>query len=328
MKPKLLLLCGLIGLTMACAGPENRPITEDMPLDEMNSLLKDEPDYQVAIQIAEAFRKDASTIEMAKINDLTYKGLHTFLKSYLDVDIQSHIEATGEQEWREKFENTYGKVDSLLEYWKKHLDQNKPNSYVRVTLERIDPEESSYGAASVILSITPLKGRVDKVGGSFGLFPRGTSHSFGDFSSARHNNFAFENGLTIPVTHKTWMQYSIWDITDGDIPYSMYPDRKGLPLDELLEKYWFDYNISELVKDGKQIRYADIYLAIPSSIRNYWEEDDMEFWQEYRCGEIIRELFDAAFIDRTTYTRDYKQAYYRELDPLAAWLMFDRRASE
>lgn len=323
MKPILLLYCTLAIFTAACTGPGSRSVNEEIPFDELNRLLVKEPDYQTAVVVAERFRETASAIQRAKANDLTYRRLHEFLKDFLDTDLRLRLEVRGDEEWAEKYGAEYDRADSIAAYWQNYVETHKPESYVKVELSEIIPAESSYGTARVVLTVTPLKGPVEKVTGTFGLFPQGQKHRFGDFSPARHNLFEFNGELTSPTAHETWMNYSIWDIRDGDIPYTMYPDNPGLPLTELLEKYIFDYSVTSLVKDGETIQYADVWYAVPASVRNYWSDEQQGEHREALRGEIVRELVDAGFPDRGTYRFGYVRQYYYNLDSLAAWLMYE-----
>lgn len=321
------LLTSLVLLSVGCAGPGGRPITEELPLGQINALLKKNPDYRATIRIAERFRTKASTVDLARANDLTYDRLHEFLESYFDADVRNRFRSEGEQAWDEAgFGASYAKVDSLLDLWQRYLDENKPDSYVKVDLAGIIPAESSFGTARVLLDVIPLKGPVDEVAGSYGLFERNKSRGFGDSGVAGNNTFRLEKGLRTPTRIQAWMTYSIWGIRDGDLPYNMYPDRPGLPLKKLKEKYCFDYTITTLVKDGKSIRLADVFEKVPSSIRNYWSasEKELDPNSEYYYGCIAKELVDPDFVCCTDYARNYETDRFREMDPLAAWLMIDR----
>lgn len=325
---KLRTLIFVLGLLAAgCAGPGGRPITEELTLEEINGLLKKDPEYQTTVMLAETFREKAPTPDKAKATELTYDRLHKFLASYYNADVRYRLQTEGYEKWAAAgYAQTYDRADSLIAYWQDYLDENKPDSYVKVSLAAILPANSRYGSAEVLLDITPLKGSVDKVEGSFGLFKHGQTHSFGDFGPARHNRFSLEEGLRAPVRQKEWMGYSIWDITDGDIAYNMFPDRPGLPVKELLDKYDFDYTITTLIKEGKPIRFVDVLERIPMSVRSYWSAggEKQEQMEEYYYTGIVQELVDPDFIPRSEYISDYEQNYYRELDPLAAWLMLER----
>lgn len=323
MKPNYLLYCALAIFTAACTGPGDRSVNEEIPLDELNRLLVKEPDYQTAIVVAERFRETASTIQRAKANDLTYRRLHEFLTEFLDADLRTCLEVRADEEWAGKYGTAYDRADTIAAYWQNYVETHKPESYVKVELTGIVPAESSYGTARVVLTVTPLKGPIEKVAGTFGLFPRGQAPSFGDFSPARHNFFEFNEGLKGPTRREAWMNYSIWDIRDGDIPYTMYPDNPGLSIEELLEKYVFDYSVTTLEKDGKTIQYADVWYAVPASVRAYWSGKQHEEHKEALRGEIVRELIDAEFPDRETYRSGYVRQYYHDLDSLAAWLMYE-----
>lgn len=315
---------------LAGCSPGRHPITEELSFDQINKLVGKDPAYQTVIMFAESFRQHASTLEMAKASELSYDRLYKFMDSYYDADVRYRLRTEAEKQWTDQgYAAQYTQADSLIRYWQQYLDEHKPDSYVKVELAAILPAESRYGTANVLLDITPLKGPVDKVEGSFGIFVKDSPVVFGDFSPARHNQFTLENGLRSRVRIEGWMNYSIWGITDGDIAYNMYPDRPGLSIRELLEKYTFDYSVTTLVKDGQPIRYADVYQAVPGTIRNYWsakEEDRIE-QEEHYYSEIIRELVDPAFISRSDFTEDSMERYYRDLDPLAAWLMMDRYQS-
>ena len=324
MKPQAL-LAGFALLLTACGGPENRSVSEELPLEEVNALLKKNPDYQYAVTLAERFRATASTVEKARANDLTYEALQTFLDSLSDSGVRDRLREQADAEWEERYGETAQRIPGLIAHWRHFLDSLRPESYVSVRLLSIDPRESTYGTARVVLEIAPTKGPIDRIEGRFGLFLRDRAHGFDDFSAARHNNFEFKRGLRAPTRITTWMQYSIWDIQDGDIAYNMFPDRPGLPIRELVEKYWFDYSVSELVIDGNRVNYFELYQQVPASIRDYWREDEEERRnrEETLYGDIARELLDPDFVERTRFERKYGEDHFRERDSLAAWLVFD-----
>lgn len=323
MKPARTLLWICIALATACSGTGKRSVVEEIPSSELNRLLIKRPDYQTAIVVAGRFREQASEIERAKASELTYDRLYEFLDAFYDDTLRLRLGEEGARVWREKYGTTYARVDSLVASWQEFLDNHRPENYVKVELVSIDPAESTFGTARVVLNVVPLQGAVDKVAGSFGIFLRGRSHSFGEFSSARHNRFEFGNGLKQPQSSRTWMHYNVWEIRDGDIPYNMFPENKGLPLGELLEKYDFDYTVTELVKDGKSIDYANIRDSVPTSVRNLLNDPQREVRKELLYGRIVRELIDPDFSDREACRAEYVKSYYFDLDPLAAWLMYE-----
>lgn len=322
----LTLMLGIGLLAAGCSGPGGRPVTEELTLDEISGLLKKDPDYNTTIVVAESFRKNASTLDKARANDLTYDRLKKFLDSYYNADVRYRLRNEGEEKWLSAgYGKTFRQAEELIARWQRFLDENKPDSYIKVELAAILPEESRYGTARVVLAITPLKGAVDEAEGSYGLFSHSQKIRFSSYGSSS-NNFTLAQGLRAPVRQQAWLTYNIWDIKDGDIPYNMYPELPGLPLKELLEKYAFDYTVTKLVKDGREIRFADIYERIPQSVRDYWKADEKERDErtEYYYTQIVRELVDPEFIPCSEFLSDYEQDYYRELDPLAAWLMYDR----
>lgn len=313
-------------LLASCGGPENRPISEPLTLEEINTLLKKNPDYEEAVGMAERFRLTASTVDMARANDLTYAALQQFIDALSDNELRSRLKKEADTEWTALYGPTAEQVPGLIARWHNYIDSLRLDRYVSVRLLAIDPKESIFGAAKITLEFAPTRGAIDRIKGRFGLFPRHIIHEFDDFSIAKHNNFEFPQGLRGPVRKSTWMRYSIWDISDGDIAYNMYPDRPGLPIKELLEKYVFDYSVSELVMNGRELNFSEIYEQAPQSIRNYWERTDEERPEqtEKLLADIARELLLPEFVERTRYMREYDETYFRKRDSLAAWLVLDR----
>ncbi|WP_295962308.1 hypothetical protein [uncultured Alistipes sp.] len=86
------------------------------------------------------------------------------------------------------------------------------------------------------VTITPLKGTVDREESSYGLFTQGQKFRFGSFGSS-NNNFSLPERVRIPVQHQTWQTYSIWNIKDGNITYNMFPEYPGLPLKEVYDRF-------------------------------------------------------------------------------------------
>lgn len=318
-----------IGITLvlaSCGGPEDRPISEALTSREIGVLLQKNPGYEEAVSMAERFRLSASTADMARANGLTYEALQQFLDARSDKELRNRLQKEADTEWTALYGPTAEQVPGLIARWRDYVDSLRPDRYISVRLLAIDPKESIYGAARVTLEFAPTRGAIDRIKGRFGLFPRHKVHEFDDFSIAKHNNFDFPQGLRNPVVKSTWMRYSIWDIADGDIAYNMYPDRPGLPISELLEKYVFDYSVSELVTDGRELNLSEIYEKVPQSIRNYWETGDEEHPEqtEKQLTDIARELLMPEFVGRTQFIRNYDENYFRKRDSLAAWLVLDR----
>lgn len=324
MKPLVSIIC-LAGLLTACGGSENRPVSEELPFEEINTLLKKNPDFEEAVGLAERFRLTASTVELARANDLSYGALQEFLDELTDSVVRNRLREEARTEWTARYGATAERIPGLITHWQNYLDSLRPERYVSVRLVAIDPGESIYGGAKVTLEFAPTRGPIDRLTGRFGLFPRNKEHGFDDFSAARHNDFDFPQGLKGTTRIPARMQYSIWDITDGDIAYNMYPDRPGLPIRTLLEKYWFDYTVSELVMNGREVDFSEFYEQVPASIRNYWNQSDEEHPEREAelLGDIARELLMPDFVSGPRYLREYEESYFRNRDSLAAWLVFD-----
>ena len=164
MKPQAL-LAGFALLLTACGGPENRSVSEELPLEEVNALLKKNPDYQEAVTLAERFRATASTVEKARANDLTYEALQTFLDSLSDSGVRDRLREQADAEWEKRYGETAQRIPGLIAHWRHFLDSLRPESYVSVRLLSIDPRESTYGTARVVLEIAPTKGPIDRIEG-------------------------------------------------------------------------------------------------------------------------------------------------------------------
>lgn len=325
MKAQTLTAC-LVLLLTSCGGPESRSVSEALQLDEVNALLKKNPGYREAVTVAERFRESASTVELARANDLTYAQLQAFLDSVADEASRTRLRNRADEEWNRRHGATARQVPELIAHWRRYIDSLRPESYVSVRLLAIDPKESSYGTARVVLEIAPTKGAVDRVTGRFGLFRRDKEHGAEDFEAARHNTFSFERGLKTPKRIETWMQYSIWEIDDGDIACNASPDRRGIPIDRLLEKYCFDYTLTDLSVGGREIDYLELFEQVPQSVRNYWREgaEERKKREESLYGNIARELIDSSFVEHARFAREFDAAFFRNVDSLAAWLVFDR----
>lgn len=324
MKPLVSFIC-LAGLLAACGGPEDRPVSEELSLEEINTLLKKNPDFQEAVNMAERFRFMAPTVEMARANDLSYEELQEFLDESTDDRLRERLQNEARTEWTTRYGAAAAQVPGLITHWHDYLDSLRPERYVSVRLLATDPGESIYGAARVTLEFAPTRGTINRLKGRFGLFPRNREHGFDDFSIARHNDFDFPQGINGPTRITTRMQYSIWDIADGDIGYNMYPDRPGLPIDALLEKYEFDYAVFEVVVNGREVNFSEIYEQVPQSIRDYWNKRDEEHpeREEELMGDIARELIMPDFVCGSRFIHRYEEEYFRSRDSLAAWFVLD-----
>ena len=71
--------------------------------------------------------------------------------------------------------------------------------------------------------------------------------------------------------------------------------------------------------------YSEYYEQVPQSIRKYWGtvEAERRNREEERLGDIARELLMPDFVEQSRYVREYDEAYFRQRDSLAAWLVLD-----
>lgn len=318
MKP-LPLLCGIALLAAACSGPTGRPVSEALTPEQNNRLLKQDPAYGYTITFAEQFRQKAPATDLARASELTYARLNDFLTEYLDEAFVRGLRAEGEGEWLAEYGSDNDKADSIEAAWRRFLEENKPESYVRVDLAAILPDQSTYGTARILLEVRPLRGPLEQVEGAFGLFERDGEYTVDDGTG--FNRFSLDKGLAGPTKVPAWLTYNVWRITDGDIPYNMYPDRPGLPLDKLKQKYKFDYAVTSLVKDGRRIRNVDLLEQVPDAVRSYWRAKDKDGEREYAYSRMVCELVNPQYVSCTEYVRNYADAYFRQKDALAAWLV-------
>lgn len=315
MRFHALLLFVAAVLSVGCGGPGGRSITEELPLDAVKNLLKKNPKYAVVVEMAEQFRQTASTTKQAQMSELTYERLCDFMTSYYDDDLRDKLEVEAGAQWIAQYGPQSNQVDSLLDYWKVYLENNKPSSYVRVELVQLDRSTVGTGSVRVVLKVIPLKGAVEKVAGRFGIFPHNDlANRFSDYGIARNNDLNIEK-LTAPQSVDTWLTYSVFNIEDADL--------QNMSVAELQRKYSFDYNISSLSRGGEVISYGKVYNTVPYEIRSYWEEKKLESRDEFLRGQIVRELVDPAFVTQSSFIINYREEYHRNIDPLAAQFVID-----
>lgn len=125
-------------LIASCNKISDKPVSEKLSTDELSKAIKSDTLFA---DFYEEIRKevdDMSDIKKATYNDVTYRRLFQYVKFLQDTTYWNPLY----EKWNEEWEREYGvylpKADSVINYWKKYLDENSLDKYVKVELAKID----------------------------------------------------------------------------------------------------------------------------------------------------------------------------------------------
>lgn len=317
----MLTACALC-LSLAACGPENKPITEPLSMEERQKLVKKDADYATVfstLDVLEKFRTPLTASEKKTLEDLSYKRLKDFLAVWDGSKELDQKKAHYAGEWEKKYGFYRAKVDSIDNHWKQFMEGYKTKNYLKIELvDIVDKTDVFLGYVKVRLRFTPLKGRVDKVKAHFGLLLKTDKYG----GMMERNKITVDTPFSSSVTQDDWMSFNYAFDIDAD-------KVKNLPVNELLEEYDFRTNVTQLVVDGRFIDYIEGYSQVPDCVCTLWKDRTAkEDWEEsfskeldYTC--IFQKLIDPSMPAKDDYVRNrIKEDAYRD-DKLAATFYYE-----
>lgn len=302
--------------------PAEKSINEPLTLDQINRVVKKNPDYEQTFSLVERYQnKNFSNTEKARVNDLTYKRLHKFLEKFHNLPYQEKMETQYKQEWKEKYGPLFDKVDSVDAYWRQYRKDHELDSYVRIDWTEIDKNDPDIflGYAAVTFRIVPLKGKIEELEAYYGLVPNGSTPFYTYFETTGRNHLHIEQPFAAPVSSRHYLNFNTGDISASDL--------KESSLAEVKEMYHFDTWVTRLKIDGQYVRPADVWNAIPSCVKTLWEQRNKDSWNDFSRDlyytDIVKELISPDYISQNDYVRTQLRAHYYELDELAAGFLYE-----
>lgn len=313
----------LVLWTLWGCSPTGRSINEPLTLDQLNSVLKKDPDYAATFALTERYQKKGlSDTEKAYLNDLTYKQLHKFLKKYNDPAYTDKLKAEYGQDWKKEYGALFDRVDSIDAYWKQYFTDHQLSSFVAVEWIRLDKNHPDLflGGTRVTFRITPLKGRIEELDAYFGLVPKGSQPFYTYYQTTGRNHLHIDAPFSQPVTEQAYLSFnSAFDIDVSDL--------QSMNLSELATKYNFDVDLTRIKKDGEYLTPVQAWTAVPDPVREMWNQRNKDSWNEFSkdlyYADIVKALIDPAYIPQHEYIAERVREHFYDLDPLAAKFVYE-----
>jgi len=277
MKKKLLLVC-LIILISIISCSKKKSVIEQLDLNEVTSLIKQDSLYESVIQevekVRDVFEKDL--VLKSKFKDFTYENYLTYHKMLSDSTFQKDMYIKVTKLYDSEMDTLLVKykptIDEKMLNYQTKVKQFSPKTFFKVKFSSIDKEYYSsmtdVKSVNVNFKITPLKGSIQ--GGSFRykIIPKVTKRSVAD-GGCRFSSFTKKASI-----------YS-WEA-----PYDIEDEFKSKSTDSIKENYDFEYKILSVRVGG--ITYDSGSIDIPFSYKYYMDKDSLS---TYEYSSIIEDEF-------------------------------------
>ncbi|MCL2327198.1 MAG: hypothetical protein FWC39_01660 [Bacteroidetes bacterium] len=285
-------LCVLIFVSIfvlsSCSNISDKPVTEKLCTEELSKAIKSDT---IFADFYEAIREkvdDMSDIKKATFNDVTYRRLFKYAKFLIDTTYWNPLYEKWGKEWESEYGVYLPKADSVLNFWKKYLEENSLDKYVKVELARIDKEYYDYigGLKEVNLGfkLTPLQGTIEQIRFNYGYKPKIS----GDNKYYEKHNCISTSPFSSP-TVRYW-----------EVGYSDRDKFGGKNVETFLRDYNLYIEITQIRKDGKNISIDD--FAVPKEVSRC-----LEYENEYPAlfglykDDVIKELINKNYVTKLGY---------------------------
>lgn len=300
---------------IGCMGnPLEQSITEQFALNEINAMEEQYPGFRSLYDEIDHRIRFCTDGEKSLFMNVTYQQCYDYDKTIRERDAQWNEEA--EDEWNRKFGNLGERVDSVIESWELWEKENCLEK--KIKMEPVAFVKPEYGSTKIIIQVTSLIGELDGCHGVFAIDPKGEtsgvlSHAFSYGMGGMWNQVVVEEPFTtITMPEREFLVNFAYDGNGHE------SDLYTLPLNEVLEKYDFSYQMIYIIKNGEKILHNKHLNEIPSSVihmqsnRNGTSPERYELYQhEQDIIDVAKEILKIEYIPQDTYKLDYveKQKY-------------------
>lgn len=287
MKRLSLLIFGLAIIFSSCSNISDKPVSEKLSTDELSKAIKSDTLFTSFYENLRKKVDEMDDIKKAKFNDVTYRRLFKFVKFSQDTTYWKPLYEKWEKEWEKDFGIYSTKADSTLNHWKKFLEENSLDKYVKVELAVIDKDYYDYigGLKDVNLGfrLTPLQGSIEQIRFNYGY----KAKINGDKYFERHNCIS-----TSP--------FSVPTIRYWEVGYSDKDDFAGKTVETFLRDYNLQIEVTKIRKDGVNISTDD--FNIPEEVSDYFTYGDEDFMKDYYKDKVIKKIIYKDYLDKWEYT--------------------------
>lgn len=271
-----------------CSNISDKPVSEKLNTDELAKAIKSDTSFS---SFYESVRKSVDAmadIKKAKYNDVTYRRLFKYYKFITDTNYWKPLFESWNKEWSSKYGIYLPKADSTLEYWRKYLEKNSLNKYVKIELAQIDKKYYDYigGLKEVNLGfrLTPLQGSIEQIRFTYGYKPK-----------INGDNKYYEKHSCISTS-----PFSVPTVRYWEVDYSDRDNFDGKNVETFLRDYNLYIEITNIRKDGLNISIND--FSIPKKVLECFEnEKDYPVLFELSKEDLIKELINKDYLSKWDY---------------------------
>lgn len=288
MKKISLLIFGLALVLSSCNNISNKPVSEKLSTEELSKAIKSDTLFTSFYESISKSVDEMDDIKKAKFNDVTYRRLFKYTKFLQDTTYWKPLSEKWEKEWESEFGIYSTKADSTLNYWKKYLEENSLDKYVKVELAKIDKEYYSYigELKEVILGfrLTPLQGAIQQIRFNYGY----KAKISGDSKYYEKHNCISTSPFSSP-TIRYWK-----------VSYSDRDKFAGKNVETFLRDYNMYIEVTQIRKDGVNISTDD--FGIPEEVTKCLEvENEYPYLFESYKEDLIKKLIKTDYVDKWEY---------------------------
>ena len=279
----------IVGLALSsCNNISVKPVSEKLNTEELSKAIKSDTAFSNFYENTRKAVDDMSDIKKAQYNDVTYRRLFKYFKFLNDTSYWKPLAENWDKEWSDKFGIYLPKGDSALNYWRKFLEENSLNKYVKIELAQIDKEYYEYagGIKEVNLGfrLTPLQGTIEQIRFTYGYKPKinGDSKYYDKHSCISTSPFSYP-------TIRLW-----------EVGYSDRDNFVGKDVQTFLRDYNLYLEITSIRKNGINISSDD--FSVPKKVSECFEnEKDYPALFELSKDDLIKELINKDYISKWSY---------------------------
>lgn len=287
MKGLPLLILGFAIIVGGCSKISDKPVSEKLSTAELAKAIKSDTLFESFYENIRNTVDELDDIKKAKFNDVTYRRLFKYVKFSQDTIYWKPLLEKWDDEWQKEYGIYSIKADSALNYWKKFLEENTLDKFVKIELAKIDKKYYSYigelDEVNLGFRLTPLQGAIEQIRFNYGYMPKINGDKYYD----KHNCIS-----TFPFSSPTVRYWAVG--------YSEKNDFAGKTVETFLRDYNLHIEITSIRKDGVNISIDD--FNIPEVVSDYFAYGDELFMQDYYKEKIIKDLIFEDYLNKWEYS--------------------------
>lgn len=288
MKKVCILLFVVAFLLDSCNKIPDKSVSEKLSTKELSKVIKSDTSFTDFYEHIREQVDDMSDIKKATYNDITYRRMFRYYKFLQDTTFWNPLSKQWEEEWDSEYGIYLQKADSVLNYWKKYLDEKSLGKYVKIELADIDKEYYSYAAGLKEVSLgfrfTPLQGKIEQLNFNYSYVAK-----INESSKLYDKNYCISTSPFSGPTIRYWK-----------VDYSEEDRFERHNVETFLRDYNLYIEITDIRKDGKNISSRD--FSVPDEVSQCLDyEKDYPFLFEYSKSDLIKNLIYREYVTEMDY---------------------------